>query len=345
MQKLLVIVGPTASGKTGLSLELAKEFDGEIIAADSRTVYRGMDIGTAKSVGKIAGAAGGEWGSGIGNIKNLFAEKPYVVDGVPHWGINLVDPDEDFTASDFKEYAEKKIQEITDRGHLPMLVGGTGLYVNAVINNLSFTQVPPNPALREKLEEMTNEVLLGLIQEKDPDTAETIDAANRRRLVRALEIIEGSGKTLKEMQQKGPSKYDLCYMGLAVDRDELNRRIDSRVDEMVASGLVNEVRSLKEQYGSDAVAMTGIGYRQICAFLLGQMKLADAIDLVKRDTRQYAKRQMTWFKRDERIRWLQHPQEARPIVEQWVSGVLYEDHQADSSATQGGNGAPLVNGE
>ena len=318
--KLLILVGPTASGKTGLSLSLAKEFGGEIIAADSRTVYRGMNIGTAKPEGvseasRVARAPGV---SGVGNIQDLFAEKPYLVEEIPHWGIDLVDPDEDFTASDFKIYAEKKITEITARGHLPMLVGGTGLYVNAIVNNLSFTHVPPNSVLREKLEQMTNEALLEAIAAKDPEAAETIDAANRRRLVRALEILEVSGKTLKEMQQRGPSQYDICFLGLSVDRDELNRRIDARVDEMVAGGLVDEVRSLKERYGCDAIAMTGIGYRQICAFLLGQMKLRDALDLVKRDTRQYAKRQMTWFKRDERIAWIEDPNAAKQIVQDWI---------------------------
>lgn len=315
--KLLVLVGPTASGKTGLSLTLAKQLNGEIIAADSRTVYRGMNIGTAKPEGEVA-SAGSAWGSGVGNIKDLFADKSFVVDGVPHWGIDLVDPDEEFTASDFKAYAEKKIEEISARGHLPMLVGGTGLYINAIVNNLSFTHVPPNPVLRERLEQMTNEALLEAIAAKDPEAAETIDAANRRRLVRALEIIETSGKTLKEMQQRGPSRYDICFLGLSVDREELSRRIDTRVDEMVAAGLVNEVRSLKERYGCEAVAMTGIGYRQICAFLLGQMKLADAIDLVKRDTKQYAKRQMTWFKRDERIQWIEDPNIARSIIQKWM---------------------------
>jgi tRNA dimethylallyltransferase len=313
LPKLLVIVGPTASGKTALALSLARQFGGELIAADSRTVYRGMDIGTAKPVG-VPQPIKNERGSGPMDIKNLVAEQPIIVEGVAHWGLDLVAPDEEFTVSDFKKYCQAKITEIVARGRLPILVGGTGLYIRAVVDNLSLTETPPNLELRGELEQLTNAELIERLEVKDPDTLETIDVLNRRRLVRALEIVETTRQPLAASQTKGEPKYDLLEIGCEVERDELMRRIDERVDGMVASGLVNEVRALKEKYGCDGQAMTGIGYRQICQFLQGYVTLRDGIELLKRDSRAYAKRQLTWFRRDERIHWIKERQEAINLV-------------------------------
>ncbi len=313
LPKLLVIVGPTASGKTALALELAKQFDGELIAADSRTVYRGMDIGTAKPVG-VHRAVAHDYGSGPMDINQLVAEQPIIVEGVPHWGLDLVDPDEDFTVSDFKKYCLTKIAEITERGHLPILVGGTGLYIRSVVDNLSLTETPPNLELRAELERLTNAELLERLERQDPETAETIDSMNRRRLVRALEIIETTGAPLSASQTKGEPLFDLLEIGVEVEREELMRRIDERVDGMIAGGLVDEVRALKEKYGCDGQAMTGIGYRQICQFLQGYVTLKDGIELLKRDSRAYAKRQLTWFRRDERIHWIKQRQEAIDLM-------------------------------
>lgn len=317
LQKLIVIVGPTASGKTALALELAKQFGGELISADSRTVYMGMNIGTAKPEGVLRPIAN-EYGTGPMDIKNLVTEQPIMVEDIPHWGLDLVAPDEEFTVSDFKKYCELKIAEINDRGSLPILVGGTGLYVRAVVDNLSLTETPPNETLRAELEKLTNSELLERIEKQDPETAETIDSMNRRRLVRALEIIETTGAPLSVSQTKGESKYDLLEIGLDVDREVLMGRIDERVDMMIAGGLIDEVRKLKEKYGCDGQAMTGIGYRQICQFLQGYIKLREAIELLKHDSRAYAKRQLTWFRRDDRIHWIKKSGEAIKLVEDFL---------------------------
>lgn len=319
-QKLIVLLGPTASGKSSLAIAIAKACNGEIIQADSRNVYRKMNIGTAKPVGdkKFAAEVRPEDVEARGihekhremNILELFEEKPLLVEGIPHWGIDLVDPDEPFSVQDFKTYAEKKIWEIAKRGHVPILAGGTGLYIQAVVDNLQFTDTEPDLALRAQLNDLSNEELEHRLWRIDPEAAETIDVHNRRRLIRAIEVVEQSGKPLKEQQQKGEQMYDVLILGIERPREELYERIDTRVDQMIAEGLVDEVRALKEEYGCEVQSMTGIGYRQICAFLEGYMKLRDAIEVLKRDTRHYAKRQLTWFRRDERIEWIKNVDDA-----------------------------------
>lgn len=314
LSPLIAVVGPTASGKTAISIPLARAFSGEVISADSRTIYKEMNIGTAKPGGEEKNNAKENEG-----IEALFGEKPLVHEGILHWGMNLRGPDETFTASEFQAYADKKIAEIAGRGNMPLLVGGTGLYIAAVIDRPSFAEVAPDPALRLELATKTNEELLEEIAERDPDTAERIDAKNRRRLERALEILRTTGKRLSDVQTKGPARYNPCMLGVDVSRDVLNERIDARVDGMIAAGLVDEVRVLREKYGDNAPGMTGIGYRQFTAFFRGEISLREAICALKHDTRQYAKRQMTWFQRDKRIRWVKTPQEALEYVHTWLT--------------------------
>jgi tRNA dimethylallyltransferase len=343
--KLLVIIGPTASGKTGLGIDLAKRFDGEVISVDSRQIYRGMDIGTAKAVGEKVRI--GTWRLGHGLPTAL------VVDGVPHWGIDIADPDTEYSVADFKKYADEKIADIASRGKLPILVGGTGLWVCAVIDNLNLTETPPDWELRARLEARPLGDLFAEYKRLDPDGAELIDRQNKRRVVRALEVTLATGKPFSKQIEKGNGKYDALEIGILVDRDALNERINGRVDEMVASGLINEVRRLRDAYGCEHESMTGIGYRQICAWLdstefssthgapaaehpavltspfgsrsarrepcssapMGRrIGLADAIEEIKKATRAYAKRQMTWFKRDDRIQWIRNPEDAVDLV-------------------------------
>ena len=340
LPKLIVIVGPTASGKTALGILLAKRFGsardpwrdpavihgrgGEVISADSRLVYRGMDIGTAKPERGMSDGRSFE----CPTIHDLFRERPYMIEGVPHWGIDLVNPDEDFNVSQFKAYAEARIKDIVTRGKTPIMVGGTGLWIDAVVDNLSIPEVPPNPAIRAELEPRSVNDLFAEYKRLDPIGAEVIDCHNKRRLVRALEVCRVIGKPFSSMQTKGQPKYDVLKIGINIDKETLNARINERVDEMVAKGLVNEVRALLKRLpparggmrGGGSMnelpmAMTGIGYRQIAFFLNGKANLAAAIEDIKRDTRLYAKRQMTWFKRDARIKWVKSVAEAIALVE------------------------------
>ena len=229
-----------------------------------------------------------------------------IVEGIPHWGINLVNPDEPFSVAEDKTYVTDKTNEILARGKIPVLVGGTGLWLKAVIDNLDLTATPADAGLRAKLEARTVGDLFHEFKQLDQEGAPFIDKQNKRRVIRALEVTLLTGKPWSEQQTAGEPMYDVLQIGLQVSRDELAKRIDIRVEKMVARGLVDEVRRLRDQYGCEVESMTGIGYRQICAFLSGEQKLKDAIEDVKKDTRAYAKRQLTWFKRDERIVWI-HP--------------------------------------
>ena len=344
--KVTAIVGPTASGKTGLGIEVAKRWNGEVISIDSRQVYRGMDIGTAKPEGEWVESEIEKGGS----IKQLFGErKTFLVDGIPHWGIDLVNPDEPYSAADFKQYAHQKIKEIVARGHVPILVGGTGFWLKTVIDNLDLTSTPGDSALRAQLSARTLGDLFHEYKQLDPEGAELIDKQNKRRVVRALEVTKLTGKPWSEQQTVGEELYDVLQIGLSVSREELAERIDTRVEEMVAKGLVDEVRRLRDTYGCEIESMTGIGYQQVCAFLsditslcsvdiggtrserlcpighnrslasfADRTKLNEAIEEVKRDTRAYAKRQMTWFKRDPRIVWVNSGDSIEDLVQRFL---------------------------
>jgi tRNA dimethylallyltransferase len=316
MQKLLVILGPTASGKTDAGIAVARAVDGEMICADSRTIYRGMDIGTAKPEGQRnwpsppPRSGGGRGEDNEDGPWKLGAERPLIVDGIPHWGLDLADPDEVYTVSEFQAYADKKIREIVGRGKMPILVGGTGLYIRAVVDRPTFAEVPPNPNFRAEVATMSDAELFDAVAELDPDGAAALDEKNRRRVERALEILRGTGKPLAESRSWGEKIYEPVMIGMSVPRETLYDRLDTRVDIMVAKGLVDEVRALRTKYGSEAPGMTGIGYRQICEFLDAKSTLSNAITRIKIDTRHYAKRQETWFKHDSRITWVTSAKDA-----------------------------------
>ncbi len=319
LPKIIAVVGPTCSGKTGIGIALAQRLGGEIIAADSRTVYRGMDIGTAKpeadvnrelspiygGVGlPLRSSEGAKGGGGGDSITSLFSERPRFVHSIPHWGIDLVNPDEPFTVSQFQAYADEKIGEILNRGNVPILVGGTGLYIRAVLDRPNFAGAVPSAEMRRELDGMSDNDLFEEIAERDPDAAATIDEKNRRRLVRALEILRTTGGALADHQAFETPMYDACIIGIDVPREQLYARIDARVDEMIGNGLVDEVRGLLAQYGAECQAMTGIGYRQIVEFFEKKTSLRDAVIRIKYDSHHYAKRQETWFRRDPRVLWV-----------------------------------------
>jgi tRNA dimethylallyltransferase len=277
---LLVIVGPTAVGKTDLSLTIAREFNGEIVSADSRLFYKGMNIGTAKP---------------------SFYERSTV----PHHLIDICRPDQTLTLGEYQRLAYLTIDQILERDRLPILVGGTGQYVMAVVEGWGIPEIAPHPELRRQLELLGPEELARWLGELDPLAAERIDPRNLRRIVRALEVSLISGQPISELQEKTPPPYHIHIIGLNRDREFLYKRIDNRVDSMVDNGLVQEVTELREQgYRAQLPSMSGLGYRQILTYLRGEMSLDEAIDRIKFETHRFARQQATWFRQDDpRIVW------------------------------------------
>ena len=267
-------------GKSDLALQLAQEFHGEIVSADSRQVYRGMDIGTAKPT-------------------------PDEQRLVPHHLIDLVNPDEPFTLADYQHRAYAVIDTIHARGNVPFLVGGTGLYVRAVLDGLTIPRVEPDPARRAELDREDAATLYARLKECDPLAAAKIDPRNKRRVIRALEVCERTGKPISELQTQRAPNYRILRIGLTMPRAQLYERINTRVDAMIANGLVDEVRGLIARgYSPDLPAMSGLGYRQIVAYLNGSISLDEAVRILKRDTRRFVHHQYTWFRlNDERIHW------------------------------------------
>ena len=308
--------------KLRLELRLQNLLAGEVISVDSRMIYRGMNVGTAKPEEDIVEMIEDDEEKPFvpSSINVLFGGgKEFLVEGIPHWGIDLVNPDEEYSVAQFKAYAEKKIAEILKRGHVPILVGGTGMWVSAIVDNLDLSSTPSDEKLRAELEAKSLGDLVHEYKQLDPIGAETIDRENKRRVLRALEVTKITGKPFSQLQTRGEPNYDVLQIGLNIDREVLNERINDRVDEMIGRELVTEVRKLKEKYGCGIDAMTGIGYRQVCEFLDGRSSLKDAIEQIKIDSRHYAKRQMTWFKRDVRIQWIQKPIDATEIVKQFLN--------------------------
>ncbi len=286
MNRVIVIVGPTASGKTNLSIELAKRMNGEIISADSMQIYKYMDIGTAKPT------------------------KEEMQD-ISHYLIDEVLPNEDFNVVRFKELAEKYIDYILEKGKQPIVAGGTGLYISSLINNINFSESESDWELREALkkeaEEFGTEYLHKKLQEVDPDSALSIHPNNIKRVIRALEVYYQTQKPISyhnEMSRSIPPKFQFVLVGLNMDRQVLYERINKRVDIMIQNGLVDEVKGLVDQgYADSIISMQGIGYKEILEFLRNNITLEQAIDNIKQGTRRYAKRQITWFKRIHGINW------------------------------------------
>ena len=297
--KLIVILGPTASGKTGLAIKLARKFNGEIVNADSRQIYKEMDIGT----GKV------ESQKSVKSIKSKVRK----VESPIHL-INIVNPDEKFSLAQYKKLALNKIREIQKRNKVPFLVGGTGLYISAVIDNLEIPKAPPDDKIRERLEKLDSKKLFEKLKKIDPKSAEIIGENNKRKLIRALEVYEITGKPFSAQQIKGEPLFNVLQIGVKTDREKLYKKIDQRVDEMIKMGLVEEAEKLAEKYSFDLPAMSGIGYQEIGLHLENKISLNEAVQKIKFRTHQYARRQITWFRRDERIRWVENFEEAEILV-------------------------------
>lgn len=285
---LVILTGPTAVGKTALSIALAKSINGEIVSADSMQVYRHMDIGSAK----------------------ITAEE---MAGVPHHLIDVMEPTEAFNVVVFQKLAKAAMEEIYGHGHIPILVGGTGFYIQAVLYDIDFTENDEDPSLRRELEELARkegpEVLYEKLKSVDPAACESIHAHNVKRVIRALEFYEKTGQRISghnEVQRQNASPYRFAYFVLNDRREEIYKRIDARVDQMMAAGLVEEVQALKEMgCTKDMVSMQGLGYKEILRCLEGELSQEEAVYLIKRDTRHFAKRQLTWFRREKDVIWVE----------------------------------------
>ena len=299
--KLVVILGPTASGKTGLAIKLARKFNGEIVNADSRQIYREMDIGTGK----------------VESRKSLKS-KVLKVESPIHL-ISIVNPDQKFSLAQYKKLAINKIKEIQKRDKIPFLVGGTGLYISAVVNNLEIPKAPPDDKIRKRLNKLSAEKLFEKLKKIDLKSAEIIGENNKRKLIRALEVYEITGKPFSSLQTKGKPLFDVLQIGVKTDREELYKKIDRRADEMIKMGLVEEVEKLAKKYSFNLPAMSGIGYQEIGLYLQNKTTLEEAVQKMKFRTHQYARRQMTWFRKDERIGWVESCEEAERLINNFLS--------------------------
>lgn len=283
-ERVVVIIGPTAVGKTAISIELAKRFSGEIISGDSMQIYRGMDIGTAK----------------------ISKEE---MDGIPHHLIDIKNPEESFSAFDFQKLVRKKITEITKRNHLPMIVGGTGLYIQSVIYDYQFNDHSTDDNIRNNLyRRLELEGIAPLYQELkriDPQAAENIHPNNKRRVIRALEIYYTTGQTMTEqkLNQQRELLYDVALVGLTMERDVLYERINKRVDQMIRQGLVKEAKVFYDQGLKNVQSTQAIGYKELFHYFDGKISLDEAIEQIKKNTRRFAKRQLTWFRNKMDVEW------------------------------------------
>lgn len=284
--KVVAIVGATASGKTAYSIDLAKKINGEIISADSRLVYKGFNIGTAKPT---------------------IEER----EGIPHYLIDVVEPEFDYSAGIYKQEATKIINKITERGHIPIIVGGTGLYIDILLKNFSLPQIEPNRELREKLYKLDIEKLYQVLEEKDTDAAQSIDKNDRKKIIRAIEIINTTGKSLKDSRGIEDSQYEVEWIGRNFDRKTLYERIDKRVDLMIEAGLLEETKRLLDKHGRIPNLINTIGYREIIGYLDNNYSLEEAKELLKKNTRNYAKRQLTWFRKNSEIKWNIFPEKLK----------------------------------
>ena len=300
--KVIVIGGPTAVGKTKLSIELAKKINGEIISADSMQIYKDMDIGTAK----------------------VTKEE---MQGINHYLLDFVNPDERYSVADFRVDAMKKIQEILSKGKVPIVIGGTGLYIDTLIYNIKYPEIETDLKYREKLEEEINEngleVLYNKALEIDEEATKKISKNDQKRIMRILEIYHqtGKNKTMLEIEsRKEEPPYEYITFALQMDREKLYERINKRVDIMIKQGLIEEVKNILNKYEEFPTAMQGLGYKEVVQYLNGEFTKEEMIDKIKMETRRYAKRQLTWFRKNKETKWL----DVTLPVEQNIEKILEE---------------------
>jgi len=291
---LFVILGPTATGKTDLAIDLAKKNNGEIVNADSQLIYRQMDIGTAKP--------------------SIEERKE-----IPHHLIDIINPNQHFSVAKYKKLATETINGIRSRGKIPFLVGGTGLYIDAAVYDFQIPKVKPDMELRLELSSKSKEDLLGYLEQLDPEAAATIDPNNPRRLIRAIEIIEKSGQPLSTMKSKNEKPKNVLLIGLDFySREDLYKRIERRVDQMFKKGFLEEVKELADVYPWNIPGFNALGYRQLEFYFRNEISLTEAIEAIKQETRHYAKKQLTWFKRNKDIEWIKNVEETEKLVDNFL---------------------------
>jgi len=303
--KLLVIVGPNASGKSDLAVKLAKKFNGEVVSADSRQVYKGMDIGTGKVPRDKL------------KIKNEKL-KIYLHQGIPHYLLDVASPKRRFTVAQYQKKAIEAIGKIQKKGKLPILCGGTGFYIQAVVDGIGIPEVKPDWKLREKLEKKTCDELYQQLKKLDPKRAKTIDKKNKRRLIRAIEIVLKTKKPVPPLKQR--RMFDVLIIGVKRDKKELKERIKKRLLRRFKLGMIKEVKKLhKSGVSWKRLEEFGLEYRFIAYYLQGKMKYEEMVKRLQKAIENYAKRQMTWFKRDKRIHWIKNRKEAEKLVKDFLT--------------------------
>lgn len=293
--KVIVICGPTASGKTALSIELAKKINGEIVSSDSMQIYKYMDIGTAKP-------------------------SKEEMQGVKHYLLDFVEPNKRYSVAEYKKDAEKAIEEIISKGKTPIVVGGTGLYVDSLIYGIEYQNIELDEKYRKELEEKAQKEGLEKLYEEakkiDPQAMEKISSNDKKRIIRVLEIYKATGKTKTEQEiqsRKNGVKYDYKVFAINMDREKLYERINKRVDIMIEQGLIQEVENLLKKYNEFPTAMQGLGYKEVVEYLQGKTTKEEMVEKIKMETRRYAKRQITWFKKNKQIIWIE-PQDLQKIL-------------------------------
>ena len=299
---IVVLTGPTAVGKTELSIQLAKVIGGEIISADSMQVYKHMDVGSAKIT-------------------------PEEMDGVRHYLVDELEPFDEFHVVKFQEYAQKYLNEIYAHGKIPIIAGGTGFYIQALLNDIDFTEQESDSAYRKGLEALAeehgNQYLHDRLKEVDPESAEAIHPNNRKRVIRALEFYQETGRKISEhnaKEQMRTSPYNFAYFVLNDERSHLYKRIDARVDKMIEQGLIQEVKNIKEKYNEFPTAMQGLGYKEVVQYLENKCTYEEMVEKIKQESRRYAKRQITWFKAIKELIWL----DAEDGIEKNIEIILEE---------------------
>lgn len=304
MKKVIAIAGPTASGKTALAVELAKKINGEVISCDSMQIYKDMSIGTAKPT-----------------VEEM--------DGVPHYLIDFVSPDERYSVADFKRDAEEKIEYVLSRGKVPILCGGTGLYIDTLVLGIDYPEIELDQEYRDELMKKaeSEEGLKELYEEAksiDPEAMEKISENDKKRITRVLELYKATGKTKTELEKISRSngvKYDYRVFAIDMDREKLYDRINRRVDIMIEQGLIDEVRNVIDKYDKFPTAMQGLGYKEVVEYFDGKLTKQEMIDKIKQETRRYAKRQLTWFRKNKNIVWIDGLDDRNKNIDLIISNV------------------------